>query len=323
MNLHAQEEYGEFLDNAIEAAAKYDVENYNINLKYFVTALEKDKVTPETLPEIFYNKYLQCIFASQLYEIEMPEEFRESIYQFAKYGADNRNPDAMYILARAYFDGTGITKNEEQALFWLKEAGESGSAEAMHLLSSFYQYGVHFAQNEETAESWNKKSLETLLNRAKQENQKNDLTLLGISSIYYDKKNFEQAQIWAKKSAEQGNVKAMVQLGFLLQKSDEEKGIEWLEKACDTGYKTGCTMYESWVLSFIASHYSVPSEGKPDYAKKKEWYERLIERGSVTAMYLLGINYQLEQDFAKAKEWYKKACEAGNEDSCQSYEALK
>ena len=242
-NLNAQEEYGEFLDNAIEAAAKYDVENYNINLKYFVTAIERKDVTPETLPEMFYNKYLQCVFTSQLYKIEMPEEFKNSIYQFAKYGADKGNPDAMYVLARAYLDGTGIEQNKEKGLQWLNQAGEKGSPEAMYLLGTFYRFGAHLEKNTEKADYWGNKALNALLTRAEKENEQNDLTLIWICNSFQNQQNWEEAKKWAEKTAKRGNVVGMTQFGFILKQTNEnDKAKEWLQKACNANFKDACLL---------------------------------------------------------------------------------
>src|SRR5262249_44846153 len=53
-----------------------------------------------------------------------------------------------------------------------------------------------------------------------------------------------------------------------------------------------------------------------DYAKAREWYEKVADKGDASAMFKLGTLYQngdgVAQDYAKAREWYEKAADKGD-----------
>jgi len=288
-NLHTQEEYGEFLDNAIEAAAKYDVKNYNINLKYFVTALERDKVTPETLPEIFYDKYLQCISTAFIYEINLSEEFKQTVLEFAEYGAEKQNADAMYILGFLYNDRRSVPKDEEKSAHWYQKAADNGNPDAMDVIAAYYREGAFgFKNDAKKAKYWSDKALEIFMERAKTENEQNDLTLLGIGSHYLALQNYEEAKKWFKKLADRENIMGLSYMAFSY-------------------------MAQAWYNN----------GGTEELDQSISWARKAAEKGQPTGMMALGILMYLKGDREEALEWLEKSCNLGNQMGCEMYGAFK
>jgi len=280
INLNAQEEYGEFLDNAMEAAEKYEIEEYNTNMKYFITAIERDNVTAETLPEIFYEKYLDAVYAGFFYEISLSDEFRKTVFEFADYGANHQNAKAMMILGFYYNDWRSAEKDEKKSTHWYQMAAENGNPDAMHFIGQFYHHGIlGFEKDKKKSKFWSDKALESFLQQAEQENEEKDLTLLGLSNYYLQKKNYEEAKKWALKTTERGNIYGIVSMasiymiemnfieaakwaeiaaakghptGMMLMGSvlastgNFQEAVNWFQKACDAGNQMSCDMKKAY-----------------------------------------------------------------------------
>ena len=56
-------------------------------------------------------------------------------------GAQKDEPDAQALLGTSYALGTGITQDNEKALYWYRKAAENGSIEAMKELGYIYETG--------------------------------------------------------------------------------------------------------------------------------------------------------------------------------------
>src|SRR5262249_10568589 len=65
-------------------------------------------------------------------------------------------------------------------------------------------------------------------------------------------------------------------------------------------------------------------EGVPqDYAKAREWYEKIAAKGNMVARVSLGLLYEnVYQDYAKAREWYEKAAAKENAVAMRNLGAL-
>ena len=92
---------------------------------------------------------------------------------------------------------------------------------------------------------------------------------------------------WYRKAAEQGDVIAQCNLGFMYQNGT---GIE------------------------------------QSYEKAVEWYLKAAEQGFACAQCNLGCMYEngrgVEQSFEKAREWYEKAAEQEYEDAIKALDRL-
>jgi TPR repeat protein len=49
-----------------------------------------------------------------------------------------------------------------------------------------------------------------------------------------------------------------------------------------------------------------------DYAKAREWLEKAVDKGNVSAMGKLGVLYGMADDYAKSREWFEKAADKGD-----------
>ena len=220
----------------------------------------------------------------------------------------------------------------------IKELAENGNATAMYLLALCFdllyenkeKFKECLSKAVEAGEAlakirWNsefeqekeldKDVLEGVLNLAENGN----IYAMVELGYYYRKneinKNYEEAIKWYSKATEQGYVEAQCALGYMYYNGegverDYKKAVEWYSKAAEQEY----ALAEVW-LGFLYKN----GEGvEQDYEKAVEWFRKSAEQGYVSAqseladMYYSG--YGVEQDYEKAVELYRKAAEQG--DAC-------
>ena len=117
--------------------------------------------------------------------------------------AKDGNQLAQYRLGTMYYNGTGVTEDEKQAIYWWKKAAASGHADSMYQLGTAFLYGSHAAK------------------------------------IVPDPDR--EAAIWYFQAASAGHVEAQYHLGllFLAGKgvvSSQSESARWLRKAAEAGH---------------------------------------------------------------------------------------
>ncbi|MDP2138866.1 MAG: hypothetical protein Q8J74_13530 [Candidatus Didemnitutus sp.] len=75
-------------------------------------------------------------------------------------GAAANDTAAMCDLARAYWAGNGVEKNDAEALRWCRQAAQAGSAEALGLISWAHTNGRGVPKDEAEAFAWMRRSAE-------------------------------------------------------------------------------------------------------------------------------------------------------------------
>ena len=158
-------------------------------------------------------------------------------------------------------------------------------------------------------------------------------------------KSEENAFVWYKKAAEQGNAEAQCVLGgcFYYQtlgvEKDDKEARKWYEAAATQGnvtaqYMTGRLYAELSYNEAAVKWYTKAAEQEcpeaqyelgdcysygigvaKDLEQAFEWYQKSAENGNATAQFNLGYCYGngegVEKNSAKAVEWYRKSAEQG------------
>lgn len=118
---------------------------------------------------------------------------------------------------------------------------------------------------------------------------------------------------WYRKAAEQGNMRASSNIGFLYNnglgvKQDYEEAATWYQAAAEHG-DVRAQVYLGWLYQRglgVAQSYTVAMA----------WYSRAADQGDSKAQRNIGNLYQqglgVTQDYAKAMAWYRKAADQGN-----------
>ena len=120
--------------------------------------------------------------------------FQKYMVAASEYG----RPEAQLEVARCYQNGTGVEKNEENAVVWYKKAAEQGYAEAQKKLGDCYNYGTGVAKDLEQAFECYRKAAEQGNARAQ-----NNLGVCYMKGSGIAKGPVQAAE-WYARAAEQG-----------------------------------------------------------------------------------------------------------------------
>lgn len=130
------------------------------------------------------------------------------------------------------------------------------------------------------------------------------------------KKDYQQAVYWYRKAADQGQINAQGNLGYLYVNGigvtqDYSQAAYWYRKAADQGD-----------MSAQASLGYLYFDGKgltQDYSQAVYWFRKAADQGEPDAMFNLAFCYYrgngVSQDYKQAAYWYEKAAEEGHMDA--------
>jgi TPR repeat protein/serine/threonine protein kinase len=269
----------------------------------------------------------------------------EAVKWFRK-AADNGNTLGMISLANRYRDGKGLSKNEVEAvnlyrkaadlgdviaycpLGWMYEKGKGGleqdyaealkwyrkSAEAgcdggQHNLGYMYWSGKGVPADKEEAVKWYRKA-------AEQGNVGSQKAL----GDYYKEKNTNKDRLEAikcyRKAAEQGHAGSQLELGYYYGNEESRKdwleAVQWYEKAAAAVEATDgeAELGLGWL-------YDPETAKLSNSTKAEQWYRKAAAKGSLKAMYNLGLMFEygngVGRNSAEAQKWYAKAAAGGHE----------
>ena len=110
-------------------------------------------------------------------------------------------------------------------------------------------------------------------------------------------KNYEKAEFWYLKAAEQNNVSAQNNLGYLYEEMEEYMKAEfWYLQAAEQNNVDA--------QNNLGTFY----EDGDDFQKAEVWYLKAAEQNDAIAQNNLGSLYEcLKKDYEKALFWYEKA----------------
>src|SRR5690606_7576904 len=128
------------LKNAMNAINKWDTEHFQTNFKYFVTALDRDNITPETLTDKNFNLFSDCLYYGIAGYLLTPEELKINIIDFLNYDIENR-PENMALLGNLYLIEAGDTKDLKKARYWFEKADNINNERTADLIGNLYAFG--------------------------------------------------------------------------------------------------------------------------------------------------------------------------------------
>ena len=138
---------------------------------------------------------------------------KEDAVEYRK-AADQGDAEAQYDLGLCYELGSGVPKDEVEAVKWYRKAAEQGNADAQYLLGSCYAEGTGVKMDEVEAVKWYRKAAEQ--GNASAQSDLGFCYSIG-SGVPEDK---VEALKWGRKAvkgyrkaAEQGNAAAQIGLG--------------------------------------------------------------------------------------------------------------
>ena len=207
-----------------------------------------------------------------------------------------------------YYEGDGVEKDTEQAVYWYTKSAEAGYVMAQALL------GLHYLNsgNLSDASFWLRKADEGGLVLS-------DIlpdVMNTIANAFMKGDYDAEALHWYTRGADQGNAECQYMLGLqyianLIVEKDYRKAVYWLEKADKQGHaeaheRLGSTQYDLG-NSYYYGWYNL-AEDKTEAAK---WYEKSALNGyaegqrEIGHCYLHGVGISANPE--KAIYWLKKA----------------
>ena len=203
--------------------------------------------------------------------------------------ADQGDPTAELRLARAYDDGNGVPKNEQNAVKWYRKAAEQGNSDAQNSLGEMYLNGEGVEQNKHQAVLWYDESAR----------QGNANAMYNLGTAYYNGDGVgiddSLSYAWFTLARESGNQKA----ADAVQRADSQLQV-W---AITAGFKKIAEMYE------IGEH--LPKS----QAEAAHWWLKAATRGDSDARIEIAnkllAGEGVAQDFTQARYWCNEATKAG------------
>ncbi|MDR0328908.1 MAG: sel1 repeat family protein, partial [Planctomycetaceae bacterium] len=149
--------------------------------------------------------------------------------------AENGDAAAQNDLGVCYHNGTGIAKDEQEAVRWFHKAAEQGNVEAQRNLGLCYTDGLGIDKDEREAVKWFRKAAE----------QGHAPSQTNLGAAYYDgvgvSKDTKEAVNLFQKAAEQGYPNAQYLLGSCYANGvgiakDEREAVRWFHKSAEQGF---------------------------------------------------------------------------------------
>jgi len=140
----------------------------------------------------------------------------------------------QFELGRQYFNGEGVPKDLEKAVYWYTKAAELGDGSAQWVLGEMYFFGNEIPKDLKKAVYWNTKAAK----------QGNPFAQLALGECYSDgigvSKNMREAFTWYLKAAEQGLAVAQNNIGSCYHNGegvtkDLQQARYWYTKAARQG----------------------------------------------------------------------------------------
>jgi len=309
-----QEEYGEFLQNAITAVKDGRIKEFNTNFRYFVAAMNQQEITPESLTKENYDLFSECILWGVTSKFITAEDLKTDLTRFLEFDTEN-HPANLYTLGALYFSGIGVKQDYEKAKNWYEKGVEKDEMWSCVGLGVMYLTGLGVEKDVKKAMSYYQKSADL----------GNTSALSGLASIYQNGKLFgvktdtSKAIGLYKQAIEKANdfEKGMYMsaLATLYESMNNKKEAEnWYSKAKEHN-EIQAGKGNVFAMQGLGAMYQNGNGVEKDTGKAIEWYEKSADLGNTSAMVIIGVIYQYgngvekDKDMEKAIHWYEKAAE--------------
>ena len=232
--------------------------------------------------------------------------------------ATSGNATAQFELGRSYFRGSGVPKDNEKALDWIRRAADQGQPDAIVSMGYFYSQGMVLEKNEAKAIEWFRKGAD-----AGSPVSQLNLGLMLRQAKTLDRQH-EESMKWLLQAADSGNpdaVRTLGQLYFLgdaLLMPDPKKSIPYLTQAAEAGDPVSQNM--------LGVAYREGYTGSVDREKAKEWFEKAAVLGEVKAQsnlaHILGVESPASPDRKEAVKWLLIAKDQSEATSTKTYKEI-
>ena len=225
--------------------------------------------------------------------------------------SDAGNPVAMTMLANAYMQGHGVNRDPARALQLFRQAADRGQTDAMLTLGQFSARGTGVPQDRTLAHHYVKEAadkgnlaawtaLQLFFGPAAEDLNK-------AIDLYRDNKAADAAPYF-RRAADQGNIRAQFQVGWMLDKgegmpSDPANAVVWYRKAADQG--------DGEAAAALGQLFENGKGLAENYISAAEWYALSAKIGDPMGTFLYGRAFQcgigVPQNRGEAIVWFWRA----------------
>lgn len=293
-------EQGGFVGAAISGDIYYDKSDTVKAIRYWKKAYELKAHTSLIKSEKELLGRIACLlgYFSNI-GCYMPQNQQVSL-DYMRYSAELGNSYGEAWYGYYCYNGYGMDKDQEKAIYWYKQAALQNDVDAMCALPKLY----FDAQDNDSTIFWGTK---------KECCDSADIQYY-VGAAYYNKDDYKNAESWWKKAALQNDVDALWWM-YLLNtaiKQDSVAAFEYLEKAVEAKYpdalnEMGCNYADGYVV-------------EKDLEKSKELFREAASMGCKEAYNNLGNLYSYK-DYIKRPNWeiavdfFRQGAELGSVES--------
>lgn len=142
-----------------------------------------------------------------------------------------QSASAQYDLGLSYLKGSGVTRNDVEAVKYIRASADRGFAPAQVAMGYFYENGELVLSDPQQAIAWYKKAAD-----------QNDLiSLISLGRMYYTgykvTRDLDEAAKWLQRGADRGEPISQFYLGLIREEKDYSyaQAAEWYRKAALQG----------------------------------------------------------------------------------------
>jgi TPR repeat protein len=167
--------------------------------------------------------------------------------------------------------GTGVSRNDDEALKYIRASADRGYAPAQTSMGYFYENGELVLSDPQLGIAWYKKAAA----------QNDKISLLSLGRMYYTgykvTRDIDEAAKWLQRSADQGEPISQLYLGLIREEKDYSPGTaaSWYRKSAEQGV----TQAQQKLANVLDQGRGVPRDAVGSYM----WYLIAFESGSAAA----------------------------------------
>jgi TPR repeat protein len=224
---------------------------------------------------------------------------------WARKSAEQHSIEGQSLLGLMYHLGRGVERNDTEAMQWIRMAAERGHAGAQYNLGVLYDQGYQITKNDPQWSALVEKTRADLT-----EHPDWVIPQPGPSTVF-KLTEFHAAAEWYRKSAEQNNAEAMLNLGILYKEGrgvtkDASAALMWWQRA----YSQTTATPEATRLA-AAMNIGIVYQGgagiTEDDREAAIWFRRAAEGGNPFAQGILARLYAegrgVPKDPSEAEKW--------------------
>ncbi len=223
--------------------------------------------------------------------------------------ADRGSAPGQFMLARAYYDGKGVEKNDIEARRWFELAAAQDDSDAMLRLGYMVHNGRGFEPDHQAELAWYAKAAE--LANADALDELSDAYRLGDIVEADDGKAYE----YSRQAAQLEDAGAQAQLSYFYEMAT---GVPRSDRLSNFWAQRSASRNDVYGQYRLGVCYEEGLGVKKDTVEAMNHYGIAAQRGSRSAQYAVGRLYATLpelHDYKKAAEWYAKAAAQGNHEA--------